>query len=95
MTIEGCHYHLDKTILGHVEDKDQVKLNKMNDKRINTELEYLKYCYKADIDKYKNPSMNVKNWTNTNDIKAFLQPLKCNGETWPKTNRQNMEQLYI
>ena len=50
-------------------------------------MEYLKYCYKAGIAKQKNPSLNVKDWTNTNDIKAFLQPLKQDGETWPKSNR--------
>ena len=53
-------------------------------------------CHNADAARRRNPLDNVREWTNTANIKAFLQPLKDkNADIKWLTTQSQMEQLYI
>ena len=76
MTINARHYHLDHNILEHGKDRKNHKDKKDQDSRQKKELEYIIKCHKADLAKARNPSVDVKQWKNYDNIKAYLQPLK-------------------
>ena len=95
MTIEACHYHFDQLVLDHVQGLETKKKDKKIEKRQKNELEYMIKCYKADIAKARNNASDPKKWRSKDDIKAFLQPLKLDSETWLEIKYRNqLEDLY-
>ena len=95
LTIEGRHYHMDETVLEQALDK-RVYCDSKDLKKIRqNDLEYLINCYKATDAWKRNHMKDIKNWTNCDDIKTYLKPLKQSGESaWP-SNREDYEKLYL
>ena len=58
-------------------------------------LEYAIKCYKADKVLQQNPSLDVKSWPKSYNIKTYLDPLKMKqvDGAWPKTSGK-MKVLY-
>ena len=95
MTIEAREYQLNQSIYEYVRDRLNEKDHQLGIQRKKEELEYVIKCYKADITRQRNPSSNIKDWSNSTDIKTYLDPLKkkYGDEAWPKS-RAGMERLF-
>ena len=96
MTIEACEYHLNTSILEYVKNRLRQKDARKHIQRKKEDVNYAIKCYRADKVKKSNPWDDIKSWNITNEIKAYLDPLKYDAtdEAWPK-NQKEMELLYM
>ena len=96
LTIDGRHYHMDRTVYQRAKMRRDDDDDKLIEARRKEDYEYAIACYKADRARERNPSNGVKSWRRSNDIKDFLSPLKVKGKdpAWPG-NRAEMEILFL
>ena len=95
LTITGRHYHMDGNVLNHtLQLKDDV-FEKEQTARCRKDLEYAIKVHRSNQALRRNPSPNVKEWRNCDEIKTYLQPLKLDEDAaWP-TKRKGFENLFV
>ena len=95
LVLEGRCYHLDLTVLEHVEKRRAEKVQEINEKKQKEELEYLKLCYHADciLQRYGG-NTDVSKWKRKDDIITYLKPLKRSGDPGMTLNRAEAEQRF-
>ena len=73
LVLNGRSYHLDHTVLEHVERRRELLLEEKNEKKKKEELEYLKMCYHADkiLETYGADS-DVSKWKRKEDIVTYI-----------------------
>ena len=78
MSIIGRHYPMDRNVLDHALKLRDDNKEKEKIASCKKDLEYAIKLHKFDQAKAQNPTSNDKKWRSCEDIKAYLQLLKCN-----------------
>ena len=94
LVLDGGSHHLDENVLAHVERRRKEQEEAVYNRRQREDLEYMKWCYKADevIDRYGDT--DVSKWKKKDEIIAYLRPLKRNGDSALPVSRRDAEQRY-
>ena len=94
LVLQGGSHHLDHSVLEHVERRHREEAESLYARRERDELEYMKWCYKADqvIEMYGD--IDVAKWKKKEHINAYLRPLKRNGDPAMPSTRKEAEQRY-
>ena len=95
LVLDGRSYHLDHSVLDHVERRRAEQLQESVEKNKKEQLEYMKMCYHGDriLDVYGG-NMDVKKWKKKEDIITYLKPLKRSGDPGLTMNRATAEERF-
>ena len=94
LVLEGGSYHLDETVLQHVERRRKQQEEEAYFRRQRDHLEYMKWCHNADRIMEKYGGIDVSKWKKKDDIITYLKPLKQSGDKAMPTSRKGVEQRF-
>ena len=95
LVLEGGSFILDSSVYDHGERKRMLQREAEADDRRKKDLEYMKSCYFADMALNRMKTLDVKKWRNMHLIKAYLRPLRIDGDAAMPGKRDALELRFL